>query len=84
MARKLRIFLGEEHPFEGHPALLKFDMPPRKLREKGDMLELPEGWEPLNPEAYMKRYGHRLAKAAAAAGEQQQEQDGGSSRAGNS
>ncbi len=69
MTRKLRIFLDEQHPFEDHPALLKFDMPPRKLREKGDLLELPEGFEPLNPEAYFKRYGHRLAKL-------QQEQQG--------
>ncbi len=61
MARKLRIFLDERHPFGDH-VLLKFEMPPRKLREKGDLLLLPEGFEPLNPEAYFKRYGHRLAK----------------------
>lgn len=62
MARKLRIYLDEDHPFDQHPELLKFEMPPRKLREKGDLLVLPEGYEPMNPEAYFKRYGHRLAK----------------------
>lgn len=65
MARKLRIFLGEEHSFEGHPDLLPFEMPPRKLREKGDLLVLPPGFEPLNPEGYAKKYGHRLARLAA-------------------
>ena len=62
MARKLRIFLDERHPFEDHPSLVEFEMPPRKLRVKGDLLVLPPGFEPLNPEAYYKRYGHRLAR----------------------
>ena len=60
MARKLRIFAGERHTFEGHPGLVPFDMPPRKLREKGELFELPPGFEPFNPEAYYKRFGHRL------------------------
>ena len=71
MARKLRIFTGPEHGLEGHPALLPFEMPPRKLREKGVLFELPEGFEPFNPAVYQKRYGHRLHKAAAAAAGQQ-------------
>lgn len=62
MARKLRIFPGERHDFEGHPALLPFQMPPRKLREKGELFELPPGFEPLNTQAYFKRFGHRLGK----------------------
>lgn len=62
MARKLRIFHGERHDFEGHPSLLPFQMPPRKLREKGELFELPPGFEPLNPQAYFKRFGHRLGK----------------------
>ena len=84
MARKLRIFPGPDHPFGAHPDLVEMAMPPRKLREKGDAFVLPEGFEALNPEAYIKRYGHRLARmqqgaaaaaaAAAAAGGQQQRQ----------
>lgn len=50
MARKLRIFEGERHDYEGHPALMPFQMPPRKLREKGQLFELPEGFEPFNPQ----------------------------------
>lgn len=68
MARKLRIFPGERHDFEGHAALLPFTMPPRKLRVKGKLFELPAGFEPFNPQAYYKRFGHRLG------GEQQQQQ----------
>lgn len=37
-------------------------MPPRKLRNKGSFLEIPEGFEPMNPDAYMKKFGHRLAR----------------------
>jgi hypothetical protein len=77
MARKLRIFVGERHDFEQQPQLVKFEMPPRKLREKGALFELPPGFEPFNPQAYYKKFGHRLGKeqqAAAAAGQQQQQQ----------
>lgn len=41
-------------------------MPPRKLRVKGQLFELPEGFEAFNPDIYQKKFGHRLAKAAAA------------------
>lgn len=68
MARKLRIYTGERHDFEGHPQLQTFTMPPRKLRVKGELFELPPGFEPFNPQAYYAKYGHRLGK------EQQQEQ----------
>lgn len=78
MARKLRIFPGERHAFEDHPALTLFEMPPRKLRVKGELFDLPQGFEPFNPQAYYKRFGHRLGKQqqqqAAAAGQQQQQQ----------
>lgn len=52
MARKLRIYTGERHDFEGHPQLQTFTMPPRKLRVKGELFELPPGFEPFNPQAY--------------------------------
>ena len=30
--RKLRIFPDEDHPFKDHPQLVKWEMPPRKIR----------------------------------------------------
>ena len=65
MARRLRIFAGPAHPFAGHPGAAPLELPPRKLREKGPMMEIPAGYEPLNPEAHARRYGHRIAAAAA-------------------
>ena len=62
MMRKLRIFPAGEHPFADEPNLVPFEMPPRNLRHKGQLFVLPEGWEPLNPEAYNKKFAHRLAK----------------------
>lgn len=67
MARKLRIFAGDRHEFEGHPDLVPFQPPPRKLRSKGELFELPPGFEPFNPDAYQSRFGHRLAGGAGAA-----------------
>ena len=65
MARKLRIYPGPQHEFEGTGVeIVDFEMRPRKLREKGGVLRLPEGFEPFNPQAYWKRYGHRLGKKA--------------------
>jgi large subunit ribosomal protein L13 len=55
MARKLRIYPGEQHDFEGHPQLVPFEMPPRKLRDKGQVFEAPEGFEPFNPDRYFKK-----------------------------
>lgn len=78
MARKLRIFPGERHEFEGHPALLPFQMPPRKLREKGELFEMPPGFEPLNPQAYFKRFGHRLGKQQQGSDAAQQQAAAGS------
>jgi len=62
MARKLRIFSGPDHDFVGEPGLVDFKIPARKLREKGSVLVLPDGFEPLNPEMYWKRFGHRIEK----------------------
>lgn len=59
-ARKLRVFAGEEHPFNGHPQLIPWELPPRKLRPDKDFYEIPEGHEPLNPEAYRKRFWHMM------------------------
>jgi hypothetical protein len=71
MARKLRIFPEDAHPFQGLPELVKFEMPPRKLREKEELFVLPEGFEPFNPDAYYKRFGHRLERMK----QQQQQQE---------
>lgn len=55
MARKLRIFPGDQHDFNDYPDIVPFEMPPRKLKNRGDVTMLPEGFEPMNPEAYYKR-----------------------------
>ena len=60
--RKLRIFLDDDHPFVGHPQLVSWHMPPRKLRVKEELFNLPDGFEPLNPDAYRKRFAHMLPK----------------------
>lgn len=52
--RKLRIFPGTEHPFT-RVDLVPWEMPPRKLRDKGLGWVIPEGSIPMNPEAYLKR-----------------------------
>ena len=59
-ARKLRIFPGEEHPFKEHPQLVRWEMPPRKLRADKEYYEIPEDFEPMNPEAYRKRFWHMM------------------------
>ena len=59
-ARKLRIFPGEEHPFADHPDLVPWEMPPRRRRVREALFEVPEGYEPLNPTVYRKRFGHML------------------------
>lgn len=52
--RKLRIFPGPEHAFKG-VELVPWKMPPRKLQDKGLGWLVPEGFEPMNPEAYIRR-----------------------------
>jgi hypothetical protein len=78
MARKLRIFAGERHDFEGHPDLVPYQPPPRRLRDKGELFELPPGFEPFNPQAYHSRFGHRLARQQQ---QQQQQQASGAAAA---
>lgn len=60
--RKLRIYPDAEHPFQEHARLVPWQPPPRALRVKRPLWDLPEGFEPLNPEAYLKRYGHQLSE----------------------
>jgi large subunit ribosomal protein L13 len=62
MARKLRIFPGSNHAFEGQEGLdvVAMELRPRKIRGKGDVLEVPEGFEPMNPDVYWKKYGNRI------------------------
>ena len=62
-ARKLRIFPDEEHPFVGDPRLVPWAPMQRRLRIKEGLFEVPEGFEPLNADAYRKRYGHMLPDA---------------------
>ena len=64
-ARKLRIFPNESHPFEKHPQLVQWEVPPRKLRPSKDFYELPEheDYQPMNPEAYRKRFWHMMNAA---------------------
>ncbi|KAA6424611.1 MAG: mitochondrial ribosomal L13 [Trebouxia sp. A1-2] len=62
-ARKLRIFPDEGHPFEKHPQLVAWEMPPRKLRANKEFYDLPEEYEPMNPEAYRKRFWHMMNAA---------------------
>jgi len=56
-ARKLRLFAGSEHPFVGDPRLVPWSPPPRKLRVKEATVTLPEGFVPLNPAAFERRFG---------------------------
>lgn len=60
-ARKLRIFRSEAHPFVKHPQLAEWEMPERRLRANKDFYDLPEGFEPMNPEAYRKRFWHMMS-----------------------
>ena len=55
-ARKLRVFAGEAHPFENDPRLVPWTPPPRTLRVKEAAPELPEGFAPLNAEAFVRRF----------------------------
>lgn len=38
-------------------------MPPRKLRANKEFYELPDDYEPMNPEAYRKRFWHMMNAA---------------------
>ena len=62
-ARKLRIFPSEAHPFTAHPQLVEWQMPARRLRANKEFYSLPEGFEPMNPEVYKKRFWHMMTPA---------------------
>ncbi len=55
-ARKLRVFAGPDHPFAGDPRLVPWEPPPRKLRVKEDTVVLPDGFVPLNPARFERRF----------------------------
>jgi hypothetical protein len=70
--RKLRVFPGPEHPFKG-VELVPWQLPHRQLQDRGLGWVLPEGFEPLNPKAYMQRMrGSRLLVQQPEQQEQQQ------------
>lgn len=52
--RKLRLFPDERHPFQNMD-LVPWEMPQRKLRDKGLGWVVPDGATPMNPEAYWQR-----------------------------
>jgi hypothetical protein len=54
------VFLDAEHPFKADPRLVEQQLPWRRLREKEPVFIVPEDFVPMNPDAYIKRYGHRL------------------------
>eukprot|EP00884_Botryococcus_braunii_P021047 jgi/Botrbrau1/7626/Bobra.0159s0074.1 len=59
-ARKLRLFPDEDNPFEKDPRVVPWEPPPRKLRIKERLFELPAGFDPMNRDAYRRRFAHRL------------------------
>ncbi len=63
-ALKLRLFPGSKHPFEEHPQLVPWEPPPRRIRIREPLPDLEEGFEPMNPDAYLRRFGHMLPEAA--------------------
>lgn len=60
--KKLRIYPDADHPFKGDPRLVEFEMPPRNVRRKEPLFSLPEGFEPMNRDAYRKRFSQMLPK----------------------
>lgn len=67
-ARKLRVFAGERHPFEDDPRVVPWSPPRRTLRVKEAAPELPEGFAPLNSEAFAHRFRAHKGFAAPSAG----------------
>jgi len=80
--RKLRVFVGPDHPFGATP-MVPWRMPPKLLEDHKLGWGMPVGFVPMNPEAYAKRmHGARrvagwppaaAGEAVAAAGQQQQQ-----------
>jgi hypothetical protein len=72
--RKLRVFPGPDHPFKG-VELVPWQMPPRQLQDRGLGWLPPQGFEPLNPQAYLQRMmGSKLLVQQAQLEQQQQQQ----------
>ena len=63
--KKLRIFPDADHPFKGDPRIVEFEMPPRNTRRKEPLFSLPEGFEPMNRDAYRKRFSHMMPREVA-------------------
>lgn len=61
--RKLCIYPDAEHPFHAD-TLIPWRMPERRLRIKEAAFAVPEGFQPLNPAAYTRRFGHLLSSEA--------------------
>ena len=53
-ARRLRIFCSAEHDFKGSE-LEMLEPPPRNIKPRVPLLDLPEGFAPVNTEAYNKK-----------------------------
>jgi hypothetical protein len=65
--RKLRVFPGPDHPFT-QLELVPWSMPPKNYEDRGLGWVMPEGFTPMNPEAFQRRQlGMRLHKLPAAA-----------------
>ena len=58
---KLLLYPDEQHELDA-ASLVPWEMPPRKLRRKEGLFELPEGFVPMNKAAYSKRFGHMLPR----------------------
>jgi hypothetical protein len=67
--RKLRVFVGPEHPYGGTP-MVPWSMPPKQLEDHKRGWALPQGFEAMNPEAHARRMrGARAVAGLAAAAE---------------
>lgn len=72
--RKLRVFPGPDHPY-GQLHMEPWAMPPKQLEDHKLGWAMPQGLEPMNPEAYARRM--RGARRVAGGGQQQQLAAGG-------
>ena len=60
--KKLRIYPDADHPFKGDPRLVEMIPQQKNVRSKEPLFSLPEGFEPMNRDAYRKRFSHMLPK----------------------
>jgi hypothetical protein len=72
--RKLRVFVGPEHPFGDTPMVL-WSMPPKQLDDQKLGWAMPSGFVPMNAAAYARRM--RGARHVAGAAVQQQQLEAG-------